>query len=268
MAADRAAAAADLRSKLMLEARLRREWRAVEKSVVRRVVADVSSALVLPDVEGMSAALAEPVLLSHYERVVEEFSGRVEKGLPPDARLSDEEKAALAASLAGGLALRAKAQSSAIAKTNAKDAATALEVARLEADRLVSEGQPALGRRGLAIIAGVVLDRRLRGRTEAVVVLETQAPAEGTKFAEAEALGFGAPGSSVKEWVTQGDDRVRPHHLDVDSDQVAASEPFEVMGEQLMFPGDTSLGASPENVVNCRCAAVYDVESVASARQR
>jgi hypothetical protein len=34
---------------------------------------------------------------------------------------------------------------------------------------------------------------------------------------------------------------------------IPVNEPFTVGGEQLMYPGDDSLGASPGNVINCQC---------------
>jgi hypothetical protein len=34
-------------------------------------------------------------------------------------------------------------------------------------------------------------------------------------------------------------------------------EPFVVDGEQLMFPGDTSMGATARNIVNCRCTCIF-----------
>ena len=282
MAADRAAAERDLRTKLALEARLRREWRGVEKAVVRRVVAHVARNLDLPDVEGLSRELAAPVLRAHYGEVVAEFSGVVEAGLPESARLTADEKTAIAAALAAALLLRSETQASAIAKTNAKDARVALTRARAESEERALEaraagagdapGIGAMDRRELAIFAGIGLDRRLRGRTQAVVVLETQAPAELTRFSEAMAIFGDTPAGMVarrvKEWVTMGDDRVRAWHAAVDSDQVDAAEPFRVMGEELMYPGDTSLGASAANVVNCRCSVHYDVGEVASSRQR
>lgn len=55
-----------------------------------------------------------------------------------------------------------------------------------------------------------------------------------------------------KEWSNSGDiDRVRTWHQ---ISQVRKyKKPFEVEGEQLMFPGDSNLGASGKNVIACRC---------------
>jgi hypothetical protein len=50
---------------------------------------------------------------------------------------------------------------------------------------------------------------------------------------------------------------VRPAHAEAEAmyidDPIPIDDPFEVMGEQLMFPGDDSLGASLENIINCQC---------------
>ena len=53
-------------------------------------------------------------------------------------------------------------------------------------------------------------------------------------------------GPHVREWHAQAED-------DYIDDPIPIDEPFDVMGEQLMFPGDDSLGASPENIINCQC---------------
>jgi len=63
-----------------------------------------------------------------------------------------------------------------------------------------------------------------------------------------------------KEWISAQDNRVRRiprddfDHLDADGQIVDMDEPFIVTGEELMFPGDTSRGASAGNVIQCRCA--------------
>lgn len=56
-----------------------------------------------------------------------------------------------------------------------------------------------------------------------------------------------------KRWVSQSDEKVRAAHLDANGQEVPIDEPFVVDGEELMYPGDTSLGASAGNVINCRC---------------
>jgi SPP1 gp7 family putative phage head morphogenesis protein len=63
-----------------------------------------------------------------------------------------------------------------------------------------------------------------------------------------------------KEWLSAQDDRVRPAHVQADGQIVDFEEPFIVMNERLMFPRDTSLGASPENVIQCRCQSLAVIQ--------
>ena len=67
-----------------------------------------------------------------------------------------------------------------------------------------------------------------------------------------EELGF----EMMKEWVATSDDRTRDEHNEADGQQVPIDEPFNVGGEEMMYPGDISLGASAWNVINCRCTIV------------
>jgi len=72
-----------------------------------------------------------------------------------------------------------------------------------------------------------------------------------------EYLDASASGKRYKRWITMRDDRVRDTHAMVDSDVVAINDPFVVGNSLMMFPGDVSLGAAPEEIVNCRCAVEY-----------
>lgn len=54
-----------------------------------------------------------------------------------------------------------------------------------------------------------------------------------------------------KRWSATGDERTRDEHLAADGQEVPNNEPFTVGGEQMMYPGDISLGASAWNVINC-----------------
>ena len=59
----------------------------------------------------------------------------------------------------------------------------------------------------------------------------------------------------VRAWDSTGEDgRTRQSHLDADKqDPVPQGQPFIVGGYSMMYPGDTSLGAPAEEVINCRC---------------
>lgn len=64
-------------------------------------------------------------------------------------------------------------------------------------------------------------------------------------------------GYTSKTWVTMEDNRVRDTHVMVDGETIPIEEPFMVGDSLLMFPGDDSLGASEEELANCRCHVEY-----------
>lgn len=64
-------------------------------------------------------------------------------------------------------------------------------------------------------------------------------------------------GYKFKTWMTQGDDKVRPTHVLVDNTKIGVFEPFSVGDSKLMFPRDYSLGANSNEIINCRCVAIY-----------
>lgn len=64
-------------------------------------------------------------------------------------------------------------------------------------------------------------------------------------------------GKTRKVWVTEGDERVRPTHVEVDGTDIPITDLFQVGNSLLMFPGDISNGAEPQETSNCRCRSVY-----------
>jgi HK97 family phage portal protein len=62
-----------------------------------------------------------------------------------------------------------------------------------------------------------------------------------------------------KEWMTQGDDRVRDTHRKQDGVRVALGARFE---NGLLHPGDDS-GDDPSEICNCRCTLLYSDEEAA-----
>jgi SPP1 gp7 family putative phage head morphogenesis protein len=61
-------------------------------------------------------------------------------------------------------------------------------------------------------------------------------------------------GAEKKEWMAELDERVRDTHREADGQVKAVDEPFDVGGEELMFPGDPD--GSPEETINCRCTVL------------
>lgn len=108
-------------------------------------------------------------------------------------------------------------------------------------------------------------DETSDNRVGTIATTETQTPAETIKFLEATAVASVlaiVPGTQelFKTWNTVLDERTRLSHVEADRQRVPVNQPFRVQGQQLMVPGDTSLGASISNIANCRCSAVFDVQ--------
>lgn len=65
-------------------------------------------------------------------------------------------------------------------------------------------------------------------------------------------------GVQYKQWLTSGNDNVRPSHLAAEEQTVPLDEPFQVGGAELMFPGDPDGPA--EEVINCHCVQIAVTE--------
>ena len=48
----------------------------------------------------------------------------------------------------------------------------------------------------------------------------------------------------------------RPTHIENDRQTVPIDEPFDIGGVKFMYPSDSSLGAGPEDIINCHCVAI------------
>lgn len=64
-------------------------------------------------------------------------------------------------------------------------------------------------------------------------------------------------GKTKKKWIDVGDKRERKTHLEVGGTTLPIDEPFSVGDSLLQFPKDTSLGATADEIVNCRCSIQY-----------
>ena len=63
-----------------------------------------------------------------------------------------------------------------------------------------------------------------------------------------------------KKWRTMRDERVRHSHVKLDRVTIPYDEPFlSVLGNLMLYPHDASLGAGPEDLVNCRCSIEYKI---------
>jgi hypothetical protein len=66
-----------------------------------------------------------------------------------------------------------------------------------------------------------------------------------------------ADGKTKKKWIDIRDNRERKTHLAVGGTVLPIDESF-IVGDSLMqYPKDTSMGASDDEIVNCRCSIKY-----------
>jgi SPP1 gp7 family putative phage head morphogenesis protein len=90
------------------------------------------------------------------------------------------------------------------------------------------------------------------GKKTATMIAQTETTA-AYNFGRQTAMAKG--GTPQKEWVNSRGPNVRPTHQEADGQIVDVNEPFIVGGSEMMFPGDSSRGAGPEETINCYCLA-------------
>ena len=261
-----------LAKKLKLEAqvspKLTKFFREISRSItpILRVTGSVPSRV------GFKDDLVE-ILRKHYINTAKEFKGdvvtEITRSLPIDVETKqdtieaamEESEAILDEALVGIIALRAPRQADFILRTTEKELNQSLEKITIDAAK---EGETlTMAERGRRTARD--FNNKIPAKVETISTLETQAMAEDTKFTEAEVLratGAVIGGISValamnKEWNTILDEKTRDFHAIVDGQKRNLVRPFIVKGQMLKVPGDTSLGASLDNVINCRCAASY-----------
>lgn len=114
---------------------------------------------------------------------------------------------------------------------------------------LRGEGSNAMAKRVKTVVESQLKDNVRLTRTQATQLENGATQDVGESFK--------ADGKQVwKRWVSQRDEKVREAHDEADGQEVPVDEPFTVGGELLMYPGDTSLGATAKNIINCRCYIV------------
>lgn len=100
-------------------------------------------------------------------------------------------------------------------------------------------------------------------RTEAINGLRA-GQAEGV--AQAIRKGDIDPGDVTKIWDSTGDGRTRLTHLQMEDQRRALYQPFDFpFGGQAMYPGDDSLGAPTNEIIQCRCRVIYRVDYLGRA---
>ncbi len=265
-----ATAARQLALKMKLEPRLRREMSVLFASISKDLRTTYSTTGAALDVAQYKEEV-QTVLRQHYRRVAKVFGiglrQQIKKSITIDEQkqVDDEVDAALATFIAATTALR----SSEIINTTQRDVNQSIAFG-LTAE-LTNDGVVTADNAIVAAASQKEFNRKTKSRPQTIAVTETQTAAEGSKEIEATAIATAAastlntlPSNLVKkEWVTVLDSRTRTAHVLADGQRVDIDDSFIVDNERLMFPADTSLGATAGNVINCRCIASYVVDDEA-----
>lgn len=85
-----------------------------------------------------------------------------------------------------------------------------------------------------------------------MLISANEANALGNYNQQAQAI---KAGMRYKTWLTEKDNKVRHTHREVDNVTIGIFESFQVGDSLMMFPKDTSLGASMKEIAGCRCVA-------------
>lgn len=121
-----------------------------------------------------------------------------------------------------------------------------------------------------ALQAGVAAGEGIPKLVKRLLVLGTFSRDRAEKISRTEVIAASNLGSQAAArstglkldhaWLATRDSRTREAHAEADGQRVALDKPFIVGGQKLMFPGDTSLGATGAMVIRCRCTEVYYTE--------
>lgn len=201
------------------------------------------------------------LLETHYRRVQNRFMGVVKDNIK---QIDNVEDLVLAALIAWA-EVNTFDSSNVITKTTQNNMDDAIAQAR---QAFSDEGTVDYTNPELALVSAAILGRKFRGREQSIIMTETQKAAESTKLIEAFAVAGLQPMAvvtreqvpeteSIKEWQDMEDKLVRTGHHARQVVPVAIDKPYIVNGQQMMYPSDSSRGATVKNTINCRCASFY-----------
>lgn len=218
----------------------------------------------------VSVATGNPVRADRYEAqfkaLIEAHYRRVQKAFRGESGVEINDEDIVLGALMLWVTNTAGESTEHIVSTTQRNLDDSLSRAR---QALADAGNTRATAREIASVVTALLFRVFIPRSAAIAVLETQRTAESTKLIEAyDAAGLdptalvvsrGVTTTGTKQWMTVGDSRVRAAHAAAHGQTKPIDQPFIVGGEKLMYPGDMTLGASIENVANCRCNVRYEV---------
>ncbi|MCK5023841.1 MAG: hypothetical protein KAS04_06710, partial [Candidatus Aenigmarchaeota archaeon] len=128
-----------------------------------------------------------------------------------------------------------------------------------------------LNKRQIARQAHLKFRQDSAGRLDGLAMTQTQQASEGAKNTEVKTLIKDnavfptvkvkiSTSTVTKTWHAVLDNRTRIAHAEADGQTVPFNQVYTVDGQSLRYPGDTSLGATLDNIINCRCSSVKSIE--------
>lgn len=194
----------------------------------------------------------QDILTKHYLKVANQFIDRVNKfGI----KLTDQELSILENSISLAANSRGLSSSRIILKNLQSDLDDSFQSV---IDAAIANGID-LTVRNTSVNALSKFRKKVMNRAKvSIPMTETQNSAESTKLLVAKSHQNSSNNKKLKAffstWVTRGDKKVREFHMEADGQTQPMGEPFLVGGQMLLHPGDSSLGATPDNFMNCRCS--------------
>ena len=189
---------------------------------------------------------------------------RVQKAFRPIATVKENDNEEVAAALLLWAEVNSARDAVWITNTTRNEMNEAIAQARRT---FADDGTISYTTRELAAVSGAILSRKFKARETTIIITETQKAAESTKLivaydeAELSPRDALAPtmvaSQAMKDWYDVGDGKVRGGHHKWEVKPVPITMPYIVNGQRLMYPGDTSMGASLKNTANCRCTSTY-----------
>ena len=260
----------DLAKKIRLESKIKREMKLLYRRMGREMKDQFIASGTVLRAEKFQPEI-EAILKDQYTRTFKAFRGDVTETLKSIKdglefkQEEDEDVSPIPFLVLGSILDRREERfiettsqniSQEITRTNQRqmNAAIAGAISALTEDGQIQD----VTREEVASEASSAFIRKSNPRANSTAISETQNAAEQQKLDEMQSLvivgetdGF----SSRKVWTAILDDLVRHPHEIADGQMRTIGEPFEVNGELLNRPRDTSLGASAGNVINCRCSS-------------
>lgn len=245
--------------KLGFESKLRKKIAPVFRSYSKEFHSAIVQSGALASIDVLQQNMKD-TLSKHYDTVSQSFSQKIVNKLgKPENHALILDSINTANSVHNEL--RAATSSDIIAQTTIKDANNAIHLVRQKA---IALGQT-LSNETLANKARLILNQKIVARMNTIAASETQDPAENAKQTEIDFLNHHdaeIDGEKIsehqqqKEWIAILDNVTRIGHAEADGQIVPVDQPYEVGGQMMMRPGDLSLGATIDNIINCRCSSI------------